>query len=117
MPKRTTTSRRRTSTTKAPSKQATYFEKALAYLIVSIVVYGCFIYDPTADPLDGQSYGQRLRSERHAHEKNYDIYDYRRTPEVQAYNRNRTTGMPSYYNPETGAITSYDDYHRNHYGG
>ncbi len=100
--KRRTTASRTTRKSKASSNKNTYFDKALAYLIVSIVVYGCFIYNPNEDPLQGETYGQRLRSERDAYQKGIDIYDYRNKDDVRRYNRSRSAGSPSYYNSRNG---------------
>ncbi len=114
---RTASTSRKTSTRKKSSPKNSYGEKALAYLIVSIVVYGCFIYNPDSDPLDGLSYTERLRAERHAYNNNHDIYDYRNDKEVKAYNRNRRTGEPAYYNYKTGEITHRNKTNRRRYGG
>lgn len=98
--KRTGTSTRRRSTT---AKKATNWgESILAYLIVAICVYACFIYDPQSDPLEGATYAERLRAERHAYTNNTDIYDYQNRNDVRAYNRQRSAGSPNYYNSRNG---------------
>jgi len=92
---KSTTSRKRP--TRTPQKTTNWSETILAYFIVGLVVYGCFIYDPQSDPLDGMTYTERLRAERDAKRSNVDIYDYKDRRNVRAYNRNRKKTAPAYY--------------------